>query len=55
MRKQFQEKQSISATAHVQNQYYPYDKPCGLTEACGQADITEEFEPGPDVRSEIYL
>lgn len=55
MRQEFHRLQGTQAAAHVQQQYFPYDQPCPAVDVTAQADVTAEFEPGPDVRSEIYL
>lgn len=43
------------AVAYVQQQYFPYDEPCAAAAVTDCADITKDFEPGPEVRSEIFL
>ena len=48
--------QGIRVPAVVtQQQYFPYDEPHAPVDVTACADVSKEFEPGPNVRSEIYL
>lgn len=47
--------QETRVPAVATQQYFPYDEPHAPVNVTAQSDVRKEFEPGPNVRSEIYL